>query len=286
MIKNGFLSKKFEFELKILAKYLFFVKNMPKKNVKSVIIAFCEKNETGFNINIHYGLINKVITYLSSKKCRLVKIESVYISDEFVNYFKTLKFSKEIKKLLFTTAVLGKVNEQLGFSERYASSYVEYKDVKDMANVKIDGDIYLLFKDLSDQGYVNMTHKGVLVLNFVDSIPKGEDIYKIDDFTNLGNWFDLYNGEENIYRCEKCNKVFKKRFSRGSHQKLCNDCGGVDKKGNRIKIKNIKLSFCVECGKELFLESKNKKNMCPLCYDIYRKKYFKDLYLSKKISQE
>ena len=40
MLKNGFLSPKIRFELKILAKYYFFIEKLPKKRIKPLLIAF------------------------------------------------------------------------------------------------------------------------------------------------------------------------------------------------------------------------------------------------------
>ena len=276
MLECGFLSGKYLFELKILAKYLYFTENKKKREVKDTIIAFCERWFPGFNFNIEYAMINKIIRYLGSKKCRYIVIDSVFISDEFVQYFLGLNFPREIKKFLFTLTVLGKVNKALGFSEEYVSNYTDFRDVKKTAGVEICGDIYKdVLYPLYEQGLIRMTCKRVINLLFVKEIPEGQEIYKISDFHNIGLWLDFYEGLPGLSRCEKCGEIFKKKTSKPSPQKYCQNCS------DKTKFCSKRFA-CKKCGKEVFASTKAQKELCESCYSAYRKEYFKNLYATKK----
>lgn len=276
MLECGFLSGKYLFELKILAKYLYFTENKKKREVKDTIISFCERWFPGFNFNIEYKMINRVIRYLSSKKCRYIVIDSVFISDKFVQYFLNLDFDREIKKFLFALAVLGKVNKEIGFSEEYVSSYTDFRDVKRSAGVELKGDIYIdVLYPLYEKGILRSTCKGVLNLLFVKEIPKEQEIYKISDFHNIGLWLDFYEGLPNIKKCEKCGEIFKKGKSKKSPQKYCLSCSAKTKFCSKRFV-------CKKCGKEVFANSKSQKELCEKCYVSYRKEYFKTLYISNK----
>lgn len=286
IIKNGFLSKKIRFELKILAKYYFFSQNLPKKEIKLILEAFCRKNIDGFNLNIDYKMINDAILHLSSKKCQYLIIEEIWISQELIDYINNLDFDNETKKVLFTLSMWGKINLECGYSQEYASSFKDYKDLKLSSNIDSKKNIYDIFNILYEKGFLKMTWQGVAKMIFLENIPQGQDLYKITDLSKLGLWFDFYNNANNVLKCEQCGTLFQKRISKNSPQKKCNDCSLTDKDGKRQKIKNDKLLNCEVCNKPFFSSSKKKTIKCETCYSENRKEYFKNKYNSKKNTQE
>lgn len=286
IIKNGFLSKKIRFELKILAKYYFFSENLPKKEVKLILEAFCRKNIAGFNINIDYKMINDAVLHLNSKKCQYLNISEIWISQELIDYINSLDFDNDTKKVLFTLSIWGKINLLCGYSQEYASSFKDYRDLKSSSNIESKINIYDIFNNLYEKGFLKMTWQGVAKMIFLEKIPEGEDLYKLTDFSNLGLWFDFYNNSEFVFKCEECGNLFEKKVKKNFPKKKCNKCSLLDKNGERIKIKNDKLLNCESCSKPFFSSSKKKLPMCEECYSEKRKKYFKDKYYEKKITQE
>lgn len=259
IMKYGFLSYKIQFELKILAKYFKFVEEKPPKEVKEALIAFCERFMHGFNLNIHYSLINSTMNYLKSKKCKFIVIENIFVSEEFMQYFVNLDEDGDIKKFLFTLAVFGKIHKEIGYSEKFVSDFANFRSLRQSAGVKMYGSVYDNLNDLYNKGFLKMTSKSTINLLFLDNIPEGEPRYKIGDFQNLGLVFDIYTGVKRRYCCVKCGQTFeKKQIKRIEHQ-LCNDC--LKKKlllGKKIN--------CVDCGKIVFLSSKNvKTSRCEDC---------------------
>jgi len=216
---------------------------------------------------MHYPLINSAIGYLNSKKCKHIIIDSIFISDEFVRYFNELDLDDDCKKIMFTLGIWGKLNLELGYSELFAYSYNDYRDLRDSSNIHIKGSIYNLIHFLYKEGYVRGCHTGAIELNFLKDIPIGNEIYKISDFNNLGNWLDFYNGVKGFYLCEKCGSIYKKNNVKSNSQKYCKICAESDRVGS-------KLIKCSSCGEEFFVNSKsNNKTLCKECYIQYRREY-------------
>jgi hypothetical protein len=276
MIKNGFLSRKYQFELRILAKYYKFVENKKPKQIKSIIVAFCEKNLYGFNFNCDFAFINSVISYLKSKKCQFIIIDGIWVSEEYVQFFCNLDCEYDIKKLLFTIGIWGKINLELGHSEAYAASFDNYRDLKNSAGVKMKGDIYYnVFHKFFDEKTIRMTHRGTLHNLFLAKVVEGDSIYKITDLKNLGAWFDSYNGINRIYLCEECGKPFQKKSNKTTVFKFCPNC-------SKAKKEKTILFTCEKCGEHSFVSSKShNKKMCKSCFQQHQKEYNRSKYKEK-----
>jgi len=279
MIRKGFLSTNIKFELRFLAKYYKFEFYKSDKEIKKILTSFCENWLPGFRYEMHYMLINSAIGYLNSPKCRQIIIDSIFISDEFVSYFNGLDIDDNSRKVLFTLGIWGKLNLELGYSELFAYSYNDYRDLRDSSNIHIRGSIFNLLHSLYTEGYIRNCHTGAVELNFLKDIEEGFPIYKISDFNNLGNWLDFYNGVKGFYVCEKCSKIFKKNNIKAGAQKYCKSCAGA----NRIGSKLIK---CDSCGDEFFVKGKtNNKNLCNECYVQYRKEYLQNRAKKEQTAQ-
>lgn len=268
MIEQGFLSTDIRFELKIIAKYCKCEYDIPNNQMKELLKSFCETWLHGFRYEVHYSIINSTIAYLTTDKCKHINIEGVFISEEFVQYFIHLPLENDMKKLLFTLGVWGKLNLELEYSEKFAYSYNKYRDLKNSANINTKGSVLELVHELSNLGYVTGYYTGAIQLDFLKNIPDGMDMHKITDFNNIGSWFDFYNGVKRLYICEKCKKIYKKANVKANNQKFCKECSVTRKIGS-------KLINCEVCSQPLFVSAKsNHKTMCNECYSDYRKEYF------------
>ena len=79
---------------------------------------------------------------------------------------------------------------------------------------------------------VKILHKGTILLDYVKNcIQEGDVAFSITDFNNIGYYFDWYNGENGVIKCEndKCNKLIKKK---SNNQKFCIDCSKKIEKEN------------------------------------------------------
>jgi len=226
ILKEGkLLSGRTQFQFNVLAKYWFFTKGDEKTEVKAKLIEFCEKCVSGFNFNIHYKMINNAISHLSSKTCQYVRINWLFVSDEFVQYFVHLQVPFNTKKFLFALAVFGKINNLLGRGEEFVQSNSDFRDVQQSADIKIEGDFWDGFvKKMTEDGILRGTTGGNLKLLFLKDIPEGDEIYKISDFHNLGLWYDVYCGDRRRKICEKCGRIFKKRTAKSNSQIYCSSC--------------------------------------------------------------
>jgi hypothetical protein len=219
------LSGRIQFQFNVLAKYWFFTEGYNKAEVKAKLIEFCEKYVNGFNFNINYKMVNNAISHLSSKKCQYVRINEIFVSDEFVQYFVHLDLPFNTKKFLFSLAVFGKINSLLGRGEEFVQSNSNFRDIQQASDVKLEGNFWDDFvKKMTDNGILRATAKGSLKLLFLNDIPEGNEIYKISDFHNLGLWYDVYCGDRRRKICEKCGRIFKKRTAKSNSQIYCYSC--------------------------------------------------------------
>ncbi len=268
MMQNGFLSTNVKFELRILAKYFLFEHKKPTKEIKDILISFCDVWVPRFRFEVYYKIINSVLNYVERPSCKYITIDGIFISDEFVQYINNLEMNSEMKKLLFALGVWGEVNLKLGYSQNYAYSYSDYRDLREAANIQSGYPIYDMMHELYKTGYIRACYTGAIELVFLEQIPKGEPIYKIVDFKNIGNWLDFYNGVKGYSLCKKCKTVFKKSNAKANSQIYCKECSKPEKTGS-------KLINCEVCDKMFFVSSKTtNKTKCKTCYSEHRQEYF------------
>ena len=98
--------------------------------------------------------------------------------------------------------------------------------------------------------------------------------FEITNYNNIGYWFEWYNGNKRISKCNKCGNVF---YKKSNHQVYCDKCQGYEKQ-------NVKTIVCCDCGKKFETNSLSRKLRCPTCNKLersrinaqYRKTHKKD----------
>ena len=273
-------------ELTILAKYLRQELKKSEKEIKNGIIKFCNLNYPGFDSDVEYEKINKVM--IECYKTDLRKCTPVPITkSEWENIQKCS--TEKIQKLLFAILAISKFNrlnpvEYLEQEEETAT----YEDTRLRCN-ETETNLYKLmkitFSDCKDkfQPYGELGKQGLnlieavnsnkvkRILNFGELNPKEEDILiQIEDFDNLPDYFLALQENKRIKICEDCKKVFIDK-SKNKLQRKCHNC----KKSEKINSHERK--FCIDCGEEIRSKYINQEKIqrCEECQKKYNGKMAK-----------
>ena len=266
-------------ELSILAKYLRQELKKSEKEIKNGIIKFCNLNYPGFDVDVEYEKINKVLIECYKTDLR-GSVPVPITKNEWENIQKCS--TEKIQKLLFAILVVAKFNRlnpvlflesdedekkyddaRLRCNETEANLYklmkIGFADIKDK---------FLPYGELGNQGLklieaVN-SNKVKRILCFGDLEPKEKDILiYIEDFNKLPDYFLALKENKRIKKCEECEKIFIDS-SKNNLQRKCEDC----KKAK--KIKKTERKFCVDCNKEIIIKFNNQPSQIR-CKDCQKK---------------
>ena len=266
-------------ELTILAKYLRQELKKSEKEIKNGIIKFCNLNYPGFDVDVEYEKINKVM--VECYKTDLRQCIPVPITrSEWENIQKCS--TEKTQKLLFAILAVAKFNRlnPVVFLEEDEEEVI-YEDTRLRCN-ETETNLYKLMKitladskdkfapygELGKQGLnlieaVN-SNKIKRILNFGELEPKKEDILiEIEDFNNLPDYFLALQENKRIKYCEDCEKIFIDKSKNNLQRKCCN-C----KKSEKPNIKERK--FCLDCGKEIIIKHNSQESQVR-CKECQRK---------------
>lgn len=227
--KNGFLTKYHMYELTILVKYWKSQGIKPKQR-KEMIYEFCEKHIENFNKVKYFRKINTVLRNGSKKDNPLIIVKEIPITDREIEYINGLNIDYNYKKVLFTLLVNNKIKKEvcrIRYGDVLKFNYVGgkqkyFNEIFEMSKIPNTYKINNIINYLSNNGYIDIRTKGKINLLFVESIESSNKVvFNITTFDNIGYYFDWYNGDEKIIRCENCGKLIKQTSNR---KKYCSSC--------------------------------------------------------------
>lgn len=272
MLQNGFIQKKYGYELKILSKYLYakyrenkdLDKDKINEKLKQQLIDFCNSHIMGFNVVKNMRLIKNACNY--GKSHRLFVVKPVRITQLEFERIKNLH-DLTLEKIAFTILVLANIHKQ--------KKNIELKDkiinINNQNNVRRNpksnkeiindypkpikpyytcdkinyifktAKIYLnkqdknkIIKQLIDKEYIIMTKKCNYKLNYVHH-NCNKNALVIDNFDNFILGYEMLIGD-NIIKCDVCNKFVRKK---SNNQKYCKECWqDIRKEQNKNNFNN------------------------------------------------
>jgi hypothetical protein len=232
--RDSFSKKTIDYtKMYLIAKYLRQKNNYGAIKLERALIDFCKEKDKNFNPIIERNIIKNWVK--SGMGYNLRKIESIPISEQEINFLKTIEILKD-RKILFTILVLAKAlkkrnsrikKEKFKTSEHHYIHYCNFVDIITLSGTKNIGEIKLaeILHKYKDYFFFYKPEKELIRLEYVDKFPKNE-IY-ITDFENITDFYNnifLKNSsplEKNIKKCVICKKPFSKKSNR---QKSCEKC--------------------------------------------------------------
>ena len=284
-------------ELTVLAKYFRWILKLPEDEVKKKLIQFCNINYIGFDADIKYQEINRVME--DAYKTEIRSCNGVPITKDEWDKIQLIEDDKG-KKILFVMLAIAKFNrlnpvvyeeeDEKTYTDMRLRCYLKTKDLFKLAKTS--------YRDINDyyKNYEEYVGKGLLdlipsnrpkhILNFGELEPREEDILAtIVDMDNLIEVYKKLSEVQNMKQCKKCGRWFEDKSDKRALL-LCDKCRKqkndtdkaeeikeIDRKQSRkeqVLENEIKLFTCVDCG-EVF--GKNKFNgitkRCKKCQEQY-----------------
>lgn len=278
-------------ELTILAKYMKQELHKSESEIRNGIIKFCNLNYPGFDSDVEYERINKVMEEVYKTNLR----ESLPVPITKKEWEDIEKASTEKRqKLLFGYLVVAKFNRinPIIFEEEDDNEEEKiYKDNR-LRCYNAESEIYKimkiglnkseeLFETYGEFGRCGLNLVNTLkssklkrVLNYGELEPNEEDILLyIDDYNELPSYFLALKDLNRRKVCSSCGKVFIDT-SKSNKQYKCKKC-----KQQRTKIEgNLIRLVCIDCGKVFYVDkhSPKKEGRCEECQIKYKKAYLKE----------
>lgn len=236
ILSNGFTSKFIASELKILSKY-YFTHGNDESKVKELLKAFCEIHLKNFNLAVHFKIINSAVKFGLNKKNKLIQIDKIEITDKELERINNMDISHEYKRVLFTLMTLTKLskafliiqNGELRSNEFYFGGHKNYRELTKTAKITFNKNkksnvknIHDLIHILDEKGIVKITGNGNIKLLFMYDIDDSENaVITVDDYANIGYFYDYHYGENKVKKCENCGRFIKQKSNRQGYCETC-----------------------------------------------------------------
>lgn len=182
--------------------------------------------------------------YNDPEKSKLKELECIPIYESEITTISSLPNDRQ-KKFLFTLYVLARYMNTDGWINKKDSKSLS--EVFRLANISLTNDKKNeLLYEMRNSGYIRFGKK-VNNLNIqVELVPEGEIVYKLKDFTNIGNQY-IGNFKKGYKQCKKCGKKIK---DTAKNKLYCSDCAKeVDKNKAKERMKTLRNAKMFEAAK-------------------------------------
>lgn len=233
-------------ELRLVAIYIRRVLDLKPKQLREQMYGYAEKYIIGYKREKYYPIINKAINNAVKKGSCLISVENIPIYKEEIDYINSVEIKSEheyeCRKLMFTILTKMKLNKEI-FNIRnmdkekecsgkfFKGGQRKYNELKRQA--KIPDKIKLnenLFHALYNSKLVEPKYNGLIEFKFIDGINELElenKVIEINQFDDIGWYYDLYMGDAKIKQCEVCGKLIKIKSKHDGSSKYCEECAYI-----------------------------------------------------------
>ena len=207
---------------------------------------------------------------IKSKKYNLKKVDNVIVTKSEMEIIQSVK-GKSRQKVLFTLLILAKYYNAVSDKNKNWTN-LEYKKIFKLANVQLSiQNQALLINDLYNCGFVNVSKnvgKPNIQVNFIDN--ESDTVLTIARLKDLGKEYLMFCGEDYI-RCQKCGTLVKNYRNTNKYCKACGQYQSIE----------TKIITCVDCGKEIEINSSSRKIRCNDCYRLERQEHNRKMYRNR-----
>ena len=285
LIKNGLDGSQYIFnDMRILALYYRDVLGYKPQKRKEELLIFLKNNIADFNEVLYLRNINRALNIAKNKKKKLIDIDYINVYKSEIDYINSLDVNENTKKILFTMLVKIKISKEINkilndkdYEGYFLGKKIRIKDIIKLSNLSNNKKTTSIFHNLYKLDYIKPYSTGSIKVNIFYDMPVDETevALQVKDYNNIGYYYDYYIGK-NIKFCEICGMPFRPKAKNG---KYCKEHQGY-------QAMETKVITCIDCGKEIEINSNNKRqNRCDECYKIYRKVKVKEAKDRWKINQ-
>lgn len=258
-------------KIDLIARYNHHVLHKNSDDSYSSIIKWLEKHHDIFSEQGYSNIISDCIK--KAAKRPFYHIDSVKITKKEMGII-TAQNNLRYEKILFVLLCIAKVQKaSYGFDNGLISYNIT--DLFKTARVSVPVDerenILHQFLKLDLIGLPLKNDTKCLFVKFVDEY-EDDIVLELNeqDCGELAYAYLKYTGKSKVFRCAKCGKLIKQSKKFGD---LCKGCQEF--------TTNMKIKWCIDCGKEFQIDSRNMtKCRCDICQHeadkIYHREYMRN----------
>jgi len=249
-------------KIDLIARYNYHVLHKNSDDSYSSIIKWLEKHHDIFSEHGYSNIISDCIK--KSAKKPFFNVESVKITKKEIETITSQK-NLRYEKILFVLLCMAKVQKASYGFENGLISY-NITELFKLARVSVPvEDRENILHGFLKLGLIGLPVKNDTKCLFVKFMDQTEDDIVLElneqDCCELAYAYLKHTGQSKIVRCSKCGKLIKKSTKFGHMCKGCQDSNGA-----------MKTKWCIDCGKEFQIDSRNTtKCRCEECQHIVNK---------------
>lgn len=265
-----------------LAKYNFHVKGMDDQQSYNDILKYITERCPSIIEAGIYKDIDECIRNAKKRDFRMV--HEVCITQSELNFIKQLGDIKQ-EKAAFVMLAVAKYYNILKNTD-YDSAFMTHTDICKMARITIKKDDRAVFMQFAYEKnvlyrhtYASSTVKKLTFVSHDDSDPVVLRL-KERDYDDLAYAYLAYLTPHKFRRCVSCGRWIRRD---GKDRMVCKNCSDKTTE-EKSPIKSV---FCVDCGREIYVDIHNKRTCrCDECQEIKIKEQKRDWWSRNRGSSE
>lgn len=257
-LKNKTIDDKPFYTLSILAKYYYYCFGYRKKKITELLIDFMEKAYPRYSCNKTMWDENIEKIAKNVGRYTLYEIDGVWITKAELKTIENIK-NKVLERLAFTLLCLAKL---ANIKNPNNTGWVN-NDAKEIFTLaRISCSVSNRYERLGELHQLSLLEFPKRIDNLSCRVTyindDSEKVLFVSDFRELGYEYLKYKGE-NFIRCRECGILI--RNNKAGTKKYCSKCAAY----TPLTTKTI---FCIDCGSEFEISSKNNKSCrCKICQE-------------------
>lgn len=258
-------------KIDLIARYNHHVLHKNSDDSYSSIIKWLEKHHDIFSEQGYSNIISDCIK--KAAKRPFYHIDSVKITKKEMGII-TAQNNLRYEKILFVLLCMAKVQKaSYGFDNGLISYNITDLFKTARVSVPVDERENILHQFLK-LDLIGLPMKNDTKCLFVKFMDESEDDVVLElneqDCGELAYAYLKYTGKSKVFRCAKCGKLIKQSKKFGD---LCKGC--------QESTTNMRTKWCIDCGKEFQIDSRNMtKCRCDICQHeadkIYHREYMRN----------
>lgn len=249
-------------KIDLIARYNHHVLHKNSDDSYSSIIKWLEKHHDIFSEQSYSNIISDCIK--KAAKRPFYHIDSVKITKKEMDII-TAQNNLRYEKILFVLLCMAKVQKaSYGFDNGLISYNITDLFKTARVSVPVDERENILHQFLK-LDLIGLPMKNDTKCLFVKFMDESEDDIVLElneqDCGELAYAYLKYTGKSKVFRCAKCGKLIKQSKKFGD---LCKGC--------QVSTINMRTKWCIDCGKEFQIDSRNMtKCRCEQCQHVVDK---------------
>lgn len=264
IMENGFQSKYYGYELRLLAVYMRDVLGKSPEEIRCSLIAFCETYYPHYTYAAVYKLVNKAVAISKNQENILIDIPEIEITEAEYNRIVGYGLNDKLTIVLFSLLVRKKLSRKMYEAKNKQESESLFlqlsdevlSDIRRMSGIGSKKLLVGMLWTLNRKGAVSTYNNALIRLEFMAGIEPSDGLLAIRNYDDTSLYFRRFWGDWKIRSCKKCGDPF---YAKNNRQLFCERHQGYDP----VLFKQVQ---CEKCKKRITVSSMgNSSHLCADC---------------------